>query len=141
MECQIGLWPLNILVNLSASDACGSSRYASAKLSIQSEYLKIPNSQNPLFGHFHVTLRNDVLYVLAWVARVACLRGWLASVGGVSGVFACVACLREWRGWRANLGCILLLLLLPLSLKYYPEEKMKIKTKNEKITKIKKFSK
>ena len=88
-----------------------------------------------------MTLRNDVLYVLAWVARVACLRGWLASVGGVSGVFACVACLREWRGWRANLGCILLLLLLPLSLKYYPEEKMKIKTKNEKITKIKKFSK
>ena len=30
--------------------------------------------------------------VLAWVAWVACLRGWRASVGGVGGVLAWVTC-------------------------------------------------
>ena len=49
MECQTAavnrLWPLIILVKLSTLDACGSSRYASVKLSIQSEYRKIPNSK------------------------------------------------------------------------------------------------
>ena len=38
------------------------------------------------------SLRNGVLFVLAWVARVACLRGWRASVGGVGGVLAWVVC-------------------------------------------------
>ena len=38
------------------------------------------------------SLRNGVLFVLAWVARVACLRGWRASVGGVGRVLAWVVC-------------------------------------------------
>ena len=38
------------------------------------------------------SLRNGVLFLLAWVARVACLRGWRASVGGVGGVLAWVVC-------------------------------------------------
>ena len=29
------------------------------------------------------SLKNGVLFVLVWVAWVACLRGWRASVGGV----------------------------------------------------------
>ena len=44
------------------------------------------------------SLRNGVLFVLAWVAWVACLRWWRASVGGA-------------------------LLSLLLLLKYYPEDK------------------
>ena len=39
---------------------------------------------------FH-SLRNGVLFVLAWVAWVVCLRGWRASVCGVGGVLAWVA--------------------------------------------------
>ena len=35
------------------------------------------------------SLRNGVLYVLAWVAWVTCLLGWRASMGGVAGVLAC----------------------------------------------------
>ena len=38
------------------------------------------------------SLRNGVLFVLAWVARVACLRGWRASVGGVGKVLVWVVC-------------------------------------------------
>ena len=38
------------------------------------------------------SLRNGVLFVLAWVARVACLRGWRASMGGVGRVLAWVVC-------------------------------------------------
>ena len=33
-------------------------------------------------------LRNGVLFVLACMARMACLHGWYASVGGVGGVLA-----------------------------------------------------
>ena len=72
-----------------------------------------------------VSLKNDVLFVRAWVAWVACwsgLRGWCACVGGVLAWMAWVVCLRGWCGWSANLVFMLLLLLL-LSLKYYPEEK------------------
>ena len=36
-------------------------------------------------------LRNGVLFVLAWVTWVACLRGWRASMGDVGGVLAWVA--------------------------------------------------
>ena len=43
------------------------------------------------------SLRNGVLFVLAWVAWVACLCGWRASVGGV---LAWVACYCGCRGWR-----------------------------------------
>ena len=42
-----------------------------------------------------MSLRNGVLYVLAWVAWVAWvayLRGWHASAGGMDGVLAWVAC-------------------------------------------------
>ena len=45
--------------------------------------------------------RNNMLFVLRWVACVACLRkwcGWRTSVGGV------VAWLR---GWRASVGGVL----------------------------------
>ena len=41
---------------------------------------------------YQKSLRNDVLFVLAWVAWVACLRGWRASMGDVGGVLAWVAC-------------------------------------------------
>ena len=34
----------------------------------------------------------------------------------------CWRVLRGWGGWRANVGCLLLLMLV-LLLKYYPEEK------------------
>ena len=56
-----------------------------------------------------VTLRNGVLFVLAWVPWVAwqaCLRGWYASVSDVGSVLAWVACLHGWRGWRANVGYV-----------------------------------
>ena len=42
--------------------------------------------------YIYSSLRNGVLYVLAWVALVACLRGWHTNVGGVDGVLACVVC-------------------------------------------------
>ena len=41
---------------------------------------------------YNTSLRNSVLFVLAWVAWVACLRGWRASVGGVGGVLMWVMC-------------------------------------------------
>ena len=64
------------------------------------------------------TLRNGVLFMLAWVAWVACLRGWFASVGDMDGVLAWVACQRAsvggmfawvacYRGWRACVGRVL----------------------------------
>ena len=46
----------------------------------------------------YMSLRNGVLFVLAWVAWVARLRGWCASVGALG------ACLR---GWRARMGGVL----------------------------------
>ena len=49
------------------------------------------------------SLRNGVLFVLAWVAWVACLCGWRASVGGV---LAWVACMRGCRGWREEKKCL-----------------------------------
>ena len=69
--------------------------------------------QEIIFLDLHLSLRNGVLYVLAWVA---CLRGWRASVRGVGGVLAWVTCQRGWcacvggvlarvvclRGWRAS---------------------------------------
>ena len=48
-----------------------------------------------------MSLRNGVLFVLAWVT---CYRWWRASVGGEGGVLAWVACLREW---RASVGGVL----------------------------------
>ena len=47
-----------------------------------------------------------MLFVLAWVAWVACLRGWCASVGDVVGVLACVVWVACLRGWRANEGYV-----------------------------------
>ena len=41
------------------------------------------------------SLRNGMLYVLAWVA---CLREWRATW---------VACLRGWGGWRACVGGVI----------------------------------
>ena len=41
-------------------------------------------------------------------------------MGSVLAWVAWVEYLHRWRGWHANLGCMLLLLLL---LKYYAEEK------------------
>ena len=62
-------------------------------------------------------------------------------MGGVLAWVARVACLRRWRRWRANLGCMLLLLLcyycMLLLLKHYPEEKML----SVNFTKMKKCSK
>ena len=52
------------------------------------------------------TLRNGVLFALPWLAWVACLRGWCASVGDVGGVLAWVACQRGWRGWRGWHVCV-----------------------------------
>ena len=57
--------------------------------------VKIPNLQ--LVGrlaHFGKSMRNGVLFVLAWVAWVPPLRGWrglYASVSGVDGVLEWVA--------------------------------------------------
>ena len=59
------------------------------------------------------SLRNGVLFVLAG------RRGWHACVGDVLAWVAWVACLR---GWRASVGGMLLLFLL-LLLKYYPKKK------------------
>ena len=68
-------------------------------------------------GHGAASLKNGMLFVLAWVAWVACLRGyvlvwvgwavclrgWRASVGGV---LAWVACLCGWFGWRAGVSSV-----------------------------------
>ena len=64
-----------------------------------------------------VSLRNGVLFVLAWVACVACLCEWHASVGGVGdvlvwwhvsvgGLLAWVAWVAYLRGWRASVGVV-----------------------------------
>ena len=53
-----------------------------------------------LYG-YDLSLRNGVLFVLAWIG---CLRGWRASLGGVLAWLAWVACLR---GWRASVGGVL----------------------------------
>ena len=45
-----------------------------------------------------------MLHVLEWVAWVAYLPGWCASMGGVGGVLEWVACKSGWRGWRARVG-------------------------------------
>ena len=39
--------------------------------------------------------------VLVWVAWMACLLGWSASIGGV---LAWVACQRGWCGWSDSVG-------------------------------------
>ena len=55
-------------------------------------------------GEVYTSLRNGVLFVLAWVA---CLRGWCASVGDVGGVLAwmvCVACLHAWHATVGGVG-------------------------------------
>ena len=56
----------------------------------------------------YMSLRNGALFVLAWVAWVARLRGWCASVGALGGVLAWVACSRGWRacvgGWCSSVG-------------------------------------
>ena len=51
-----------------------------------------------------ISLRNGVLHVLEWVAWVARLPGWRASMGGVGGVLEWVACKSGWRGWHARVG-------------------------------------
>ena len=48
--------------------------------------------QRKSIDQFFLSLRNGVLFVLAWVAWVVCLRGWSASVGDVGGVLTWVAC-------------------------------------------------
>ena len=48
------------------------------------------------------SLRNGVLFVLAWVALVTCLCGWCASVGGMLAWVGCFRMQREWGGWCAN---------------------------------------
>ena len=85
--------------------------------------------------YFLKSLRNGVLFVLAWMTWVVCWRGWharVSSVGGVCGVFVWVLRLRRWHanvgdvsawmawvvcqwvvcqwgwgGWCANVGCVL----------------------------------
>ena len=54
-----------------------------------------------------MSLRNGVLFVLAWVVWVACLRGWRAGVGDVGGVLAWVAWVACLRAWRASVGSVL----------------------------------
>ena len=44
------------------------------------------------------SLRNDVLFVLAWVVWVACLREWRANVGYVVHVLAWVTWVVYQRG-------------------------------------------
>ena len=48
-----------------------------------------------------MSLSNGVLFVLAWVAWVACLRGWHAGVGGM---LAWVAWVVRLHGWRTSMG-------------------------------------
>ena len=50
------------------------------------------------------SLRNGLLFVLVWVAWVACLHGWRASVGDVGGVLTWVACLRGLRASVCSVG-------------------------------------
>ena len=45
------------------------------------KYMKIES-------RFIWSLRNGVLFVFAWVAWVECLRGWLGTVGDMSGALA-----------------------------------------------------
>ena len=63
--------------------------------------------------------------VLAWVAWVACLRRFRASLDCIllcaAWVVWLVACQSGWYEWRANVGGMLILLLL-LLLKYFPEK-------------------
>ena len=61
------------------------------KIVIEEKILGIVINNNLNFkSHMkEISLRNGVLFVLAWVA---CLRGWCASVGGVGGVLVWVAC-------------------------------------------------
>ena len=54
-----------------------------------------------------LSLGNGVLFVLARVERVACLRGWCASVGWVGGVLAWVAWIVSWLGLCASIGGVL----------------------------------
>ena len=58
---------------------------------------------------------------LALEAWVTCQRVELGQDGRMGGVFVLTACQCGWREWRANVGSMLLLLLLLLS-KCYPEE-------------------
>ena len=59
----------------------------------------------PIYCRYSLpSLRNGVLFALAWVAWVACLRGWRASMGGVDGVLAWVAWVACLRGWRDSVG-------------------------------------
>ena len=46
-----------------------------------------------------MSLRNGVLYVLAWVA---CLREWCASMGGMGGMLAWVMWVACLCGWHAS---------------------------------------
>ena len=51
-----------------------------------------------------------MLFVLAWVAWVACLRGWRASMGDVGNMLAWVTwvtCLREWCASVGGVGGVL----------------------------------
>ena len=63
--------------------------------------------------------------VLAWVAWVACLHRFRSSLGCILACVAWVvwlaACQSGWYEWRANVGGMLILLLL-LLLKYFPEK-------------------
>ena len=52
-------------------------------------------------------LRNGMLYVLAWVAWVACLRGWCASAGDMGSVLPWVAWMSCLRGKRVSVGGVL----------------------------------
>ena len=104
-----------------------------------------------LYYVFTGSLRNGVLFVLAWVAQVAWvawlayLYGWRANVSGVQVCVAWIACLQGWRacvggagGVLTSIACLcwvtcecgrytgvggVLLLLLLLLLKYYHEQK------------------
>ena len=60
--------------------------------------------QRKSIDQFFLSLRNGVLFVLAWVAWVVCLRGWRASVGDVGGVLTWVAWVTCLRGWCANMS-------------------------------------
>ena len=51
-----------------------------------------------------------MLFVLAWVTWVACLRGWRASMGDVGSMLAWVTwvtCLREWCASVGGVGGVL----------------------------------
>ena len=55
------------------------------------------------------SFRNGVLFVLAWVVWVACLREWRANVSYVVHVLAWVTWVvyqRGWRGWRIKVSSV-----------------------------------